>query len=86
MPKAAAVAIARAAVTEPVEGTGPADPLTRREREVALLVARGRTNRQIGRALGIAEKTTEVHLHNIMRKLGACSRAEVAAWVATRER
>jgi predicted ATPase/DNA-binding CsgD family transcriptional regulator len=86
MPQAAAVAIARAAVTEPVEGTEPADPFTRRERQVAQLVARGRTNRQIGRELGIAERTTEVHLHNIMRKLGACSRAEVAAWVASRER
>jgi predicted ATPase/DNA-binding NarL/FixJ family response regulator len=86
MPEAAAVAIARVAVTQPVVSQEPACPLTRREREVALLVARGRTNRQIGRALGIAEKTTEVHVHNIIRKLGACSRAEVAAWVATRER
>jgi predicted ATPase/DNA-binding CsgD family transcriptional regulator len=83
MPEAAAVAIARAAVAEPVESPELPNPLTGREREVALLVARGRTNRQIGRALGIAEKTTEVHVHNIIRKLGACSRAEVAAWVAS---
>ena len=54
--------------------------LTRRERQVAELIARGRTNRQIGRALGIAEKTAEVHAHNIMGKLGARGRAEVAAW------
>lgn len=58
--------------------------LTRREREVASLVATGRTNRQIGRALGIAEKTIEVHLHNIMNKLGAQGRAEVAAWAVAR--
>ncbi|MGW4351261.1 ATP-binding protein [Nocardia sp. NPDC004582] len=57
--------------------------LTRREREVAALVARGRTNRQIARALGIAERTAEVHVHNIVNKLGASGRAEVAAWFAT---
>jgi non-specific serine/threonine protein kinase len=85
MPQAGAVALARAAVAEPIAGPDRADPLTRRELEVAQLVAGGRTNRQIGRTLGIAEKTTEVHVHNIIRKLGACSRAEVAAWVARRE-
>ena len=71
-------------------GAAPADadrftpvPLTRRERQVAALVASGRTNRQIGRVLGISEKTTEVHLHHVMSKLEARSRAEVAAWAAT---
>jgi DNA-binding CsgD family transcriptional regulator len=71
-------------------GTAPADadrsgpvPLTRRERQVAALVASGRTNRQIGRVLGISEKTAEVHLHDVMAKLGARSRAEVAAWAVT---
>jgi non-specific serine/threonine protein kinase len=71
-------------------GTAPGDPdrsdqvpLTPRERQVAALVASGRTNRQIGRALGISEKTTEVHLHHVMSKLDARSRAEVAAWAVT---
>jgi DNA-binding NarL/FixJ family response regulator len=71
-------------------GTGPADrdrpdevPLTPRERQVAALVASGRTNRQIGRVLGISEKTAEVHLHHVMSKLDARSRAEVAAWAVT---
>jgi predicted ATPase/DNA-binding CsgD family transcriptional regulator len=71
-------------------GTAPADPdrpqevpLTPRERQVAALVASGRTNRQIGRVLGISEKTAEVHLHHVMSKLDARSRAEVAAWAAT---
>jgi non-specific serine/threonine protein kinase len=71
-------------------GAAPADadrsapvPLTRRERQVAALVASGRTNRQIGRVLGISEKTAEVHLHHVMTKLDARSRAEVAAWAAT---
>ncbi len=47
---------------------------------MAILVASGRTNRQIGRALGISEKTAEVHLQHVMSKLQAHSRAEVAAW------
>jgi non-specific serine/threonine protein kinase len=71
-------------------GTAPGDPdrshqvpLTPRERQVAALVASGRTNRQIGRVLGISEKTAEVHMHNVMSKLDARSRAEVAAWAAT---
>jgi len=73
-------------------GTAPADPdrakpasLTRRERQVAALVASGRTNRQIGRALGISEKTAEVHLRHVMTKLEARSRAEVAAWAVTHQ-
>ena len=57
--------------------------LTRRERQVAALVASGRTNRQIGRVLGISEKTAEVHMHHVMSKLDARSRAEVAAWAVT---
>lgn len=71
-------------------GTAPADadrpepvPLTHRERQVAALVASGRTNRQIGRILGISEKTAEVHMQHVMAKLGARSRAEVAAWTVT---
>jgi DNA-binding NarL/FixJ family response regulator len=61
----------------------PQVPLTPRERQVAALVASGRTNRQIGRVLGISEKTAEVHLHHVMSKLDARSRAEVAAWAVT---
>ena len=71
-------------------GAAPTDPdrsdqvpLTPRERQVAALVASGRTNRQIGRVLGISEKTAEVHLHHVMSKLDARSRAEVAAWAVT---
>jgi predicted ATPase/DNA-binding CsgD family transcriptional regulator len=60
-------------------------PLTRRERQVAALVSSGRTNRQIGRMLGISEKTAEVHLQHVMAKLEARSRAEVAAWAVTHQ-
>jgi non-specific serine/threonine protein kinase len=83
LPTASAVALAREILTDPSPVPAPrAEALTPRERQVAQLIRRGRTNRQIGRQLGIAEKTAEVHVHNIIRKLGASSRAEVAAWVA----
>ena len=54
--------------------------LTPRQREVAVLVAASNTNRQIGRALGISEKTAEIHVRNLMVRLDTPSRAGVAAW------
>jgi predicted ATPase/DNA-binding NarL/FixJ family response regulator len=78
------LALAVASGTAPVDPDRPQRvPLTPRERQVAALVASGRTNRQIGRVLGISEKTAEVHLHHVMSKLDARSRAEVAAWAVT---
>jgi pimeloyl-ACP methyl ester carboxylesterase/DNA-binding CsgD family transcriptional regulator len=56
--------------------------LTPREREVAMLVGRGYSNRRIAEELVIAEKTAEVHARNIREKLGLDSRAQIAAWVA----
>jgi predicted ATPase/DNA-binding NarL/FixJ family response regulator len=82
--QAADLAMAVAAGAAPDDPDRPQPmPLTPRERQVAALVASGRTNRQIGRVLGISEKTTEVHLHHVMSKLDARSRAEVAAWAVT---
>lgn len=66
----------------PVEGrgaTGTAD-LTRRQREVAALVAAGCTNREIGAQLGIAERSAEGHVERILLRLGLRSRTELAAW------
>jgi DNA-binding CsgD family transcriptional regulator len=60
---------------EPVRASGP-DPLTPRERSVLALVAEGGTNRQVGQALFISEKTVSVHLSRVMAKLGATSRTE----------
>lgn len=77
---AAAVAAGR---VPPDPDREPPTVLTRREGQVAVLVASGRTNRQIGTALGVAEKTVEIHLQNAMAKLGARSRAEVAAWAVS---
>jgi predicted ATPase/DNA-binding NarL/FixJ family response regulator len=58
--------------------------LTPRQQEVAALVAEGLTNRLIGRRLGISEKTAEIHVSNLMSRLGVPSRAGVAAWAAGR--
>lgn len=57
-----------------------ADPggLTRRESEVLELVVEGKTNQEIGLALGISEKTVEKHLEAVYAKLGVASRVEAA--------
>ncbi|GAA4891677.1 hypothetical protein GCM10023203_51820 [Actinomycetospora straminea] len=55
--------------------------VTARELEVARLVAAGLTNRQIGRHLGISERTAERHTENLRAKLGVGTRAQIAAWV-----
>lgn len=54
--------------------------LTPREREVATCVAQGMSNKEIARALGMAEKTAEMHVGNCLGKLGFASRAQLAAW------
>ncbi len=59
---------------------GDAGPLSRREREVAAMVAAGMTNRQIAERLFIAERTAEGHVERIRNKLGFRSRTEVATW------
>ena len=60
------------------------DPLTAREHEVATLVARGQTNREIAAALVISERTADAHVQNILNKLGFSSRAQIAAWAVER--
>jgi DNA-binding NarL/FixJ family response regulator len=57
---------------------------TPREAEVLALMAQGRTNRQIGAALYISEKTASVHVSNILAKLRASSRTEAVALAAER--
>jgi DNA-binding CsgD family transcriptional regulator/tetratricopeptide (TPR) repeat protein len=62
----------------------PAAVFTPREAEVLALMAQGRTNRQIGAALYISEKTASVHVSNILAKLGVGGRTEAVAIAAQR--
>jgi predicted ATPase/DNA-binding CsgD family transcriptional regulator len=62
-------------------GTGPG-VLTRREQEVAALVAQGLSNAQIAAMLVISARTVETHVQHIMDKLGFGTRAQIAAWSA----
>ncbi|HEX5295903.1 MAG TPA: AAA family ATPase [Streptosporangiaceae bacterium] len=57
-----------------------AGPLTRREDEIAALIARGLTNRQIAAALHISERTAENHVQHILTKLGLHTRTQIATW------
>jgi non-specific serine/threonine protein kinase len=56
--------------------------LTRREREIADLVAEGLSNRDIASKLVISKRTAETHVEHILTKLGFTSRSQIAAWVA----
>lgn len=67
----------------PRPASAPAEQLTARELEVADLIARGLTNRQIALRLVIAERTVDKHVGNILAKFGFASRAQIAAWAAT---
>jgi non-specific serine/threonine protein kinase len=66
--------------------TSKAQQLTGREREVAVLIARGLSNRQIAETLVIAERTVTNHVEHIFDKLGFRSRAQVATWITEQQR
>jgi DNA-binding NarL/FixJ family response regulator len=57
-------------------------PLSPRELEVAGLVGRGLTNKQIGQTLYVSERTAENHVQHILTKLGLRNRSQIAAWVS----
>ena len=54
--------------------------LTPRERQVLTLITQGASNRAIADALTIAERTAEIHVSNILSKLGVTSRTQAAAY------
>jgi non-specific serine/threonine protein kinase len=56
--------------------------ITRREREVASLVAKGMTNRTIADTLVVSKRTVDAHIEHILSKLSFTSRAQITAWVA----
>jgi non-specific serine/threonine protein kinase len=59
-------------------------PLTARERQVASLIAEGRTNAEIAGRLKMAERTADAHVEHIRNKLGLRSRAQIAVWAHER--
>ncbi|RNM16768.1 ATP-binding protein [Nocardioides pocheonensis] len=71
-----------AATRAPTPPAGTPGGLTRREREIALLLAEGLTNREIASRLVISQRTAETHVDHILAKLGLTSRQRVASWVA----
>jgi len=83
MSQAEAIAYALGESAQPKSGSDPADNpgrLTRREQQVARLVARGQSNSQIASELVISSRTAETHVQHIMNKLGVSTRAQIATW------
>jgi DNA-binding NarL/FixJ family response regulator len=58
--------------------------LTEREREVVMLIAQSKSNREIADALIVSERTVETHVSNVLFKLGFTTRIQIAAWVIER--
>ena len=69
--------------TDMVLGDEWSKVLSPREREVALLVARGLTNKEVARELGLCDGTVKIHLHSIFQKLGAKNRYNLIVQRAT---
>lgn len=67
----------------PAEAPG-LQPLSPREREILLLIARGDSNKLIARELDIAETTVKIHVQHILRKLGLSSRVQAAVFATSR--
>ena len=75
------------AAPPPAAPTAEADPihsLSPREREILDHIARGASNKEVARALGIAEATVKIHVQHILRKLGLGSRVQAAVYAAGR--
>ncbi|MGB3053565.1 MAG: response regulator transcription factor [Acidimicrobiales bacterium] len=64
----------------------PIEPLTEREEQVLVTVARGRTNAEIADELSISLSTVKTHLASLMNKLGARNRVELAMWAYETDR
>lgn len=67
----------------PAAETGPLGSLSPREREILAHIARGASNKEIARALDIAETTVKIHVQHLLRKLGLSSRVQAAVYATT---
>ncbi len=78
----ATTAILPRSFSEPANqlGTSGTISLTKREREIAKLIAQGHTSREIAATLVLGERTIETHISNILGKLNMSSRRDIAAW------
>ncbi|GAA3677593.1 LuxR family transcriptional regulator [Lentzea roselyniae] len=75
-------------VAEPERGGAQSGrgPLSKRETQVASLVAEGLTNKEIAAKLLVAPRTAQTHVDHILTKLGVESRSQIAAWVAKQQK
>jgi DNA-binding NarL/FixJ family response regulator len=85
LPLPAALAVAMGG-DAPTAGSADAEArlLTRREREVAALVADGLGNREIAERLFLSKRTVDSHIEHIFTKMGFTSRTQLANWVLER--
>jgi DNA-binding CsgD family transcriptional regulator len=63
------------------DGTDPGEALTRREREIAALVAAGLSNREVAERLVISKRTVDAHMEHIFGKIGVSSRVQLVTWL-----
>ena len=79
--KASSVAPTAASLSNQAEDIAALSP---REQELLQEIARGASNKEIARTLGIAETTVKIHVQHILRKLQLSSRVQVAVWASER--
>ena len=84
LPAGAAEAAAPPAPPQAAPAPSAMDSLSPREREILQLIAQGASNKEIARALAIAETTVKIHVQHILRKFGLVSRVQAAVLAASR--